>query len=234
MENKKTTIVLVIVIVLIIALIAVSYFYNDFNMKQKSVLTEELNKILESNLLEDDINFDIKAEKNYAKVEKAIKEYVSNIKNIYVEMEEMASGINPNSIFSAQNISEKNMDKIDEIIDDYKEKCQNLLAKYEELTDEQKISEKIENANITIRKDYYTELYNGIMQSEMMQKQFNKLEEETKNEKARIYDKLNKIEKMKTFLEEHKDSWAIENDRIHFTNINRMVEYYNLFNQVID
>ena len=61
-----------------------------------------------------------------------------------------------------------------------------------------------------------------------------KLEEELKNEKANLYDKLNKIGKMRDFLEEHKDSWTIKDDKIHFTNVNRMTEYYGIFNQVID
>ena len=46
MENKKTIIGIIILIVLISALIVVSYFYNDFNTKQKDLLTEEANKIL--------------------------------------------------------------------------------------------------------------------------------------------------------------------------------------------
>ncbi|MEI3401509.1 MAG: hypothetical protein V8R51_03925 [Clostridia bacterium] len=35
------------------------------------------------------IDFDIKTEKNYATVEKAIKEYILEIKNIYVEMKNL-------------------------------------------------------------------------------------------------------------------------------------------------
>ena len=116
MENKKTKVAIVIVILLIIALIAVSYFYNDFNNKQVILLTQEINEILDADLKEDSINFDIKTEKNYAEVEKTIKEYISRLKHIYVEMEEIVSGINPNIVFSTQNIPEKNLDEIDNII----------------------------------------------------------------------------------------------------------------------
>ena len=38
------------------------------------------------------------------------------------------------------------------------------------------------------------------MLSDIMKAQYNELDEEIKNEKARLYEKLNKIEKMKTFL----------------------------------
>ena len=234
MENKKTTIALVIVVLLIIALIAVSYFYNDFNTNQVATLTAEANKILESNIIEDNIDFKIKTEKNYAEVEAAIKEYISGLKNIYIEMQQMVSGINPNSIFTAQNMPDKNLAEINNIINEYKEKSQNLISEYEELVSEKMIKENINNFNINTRIDYYANLYNEIMLNETMQKQFLKLDEEIKNEKANLYDKLNKIGKMKSFLEEHKDSWIIKEDRINFTNVNRMTEYYSLFNQVID
>jgi len=234
MENKKTTIGLIIVIILVVALIVVSYFYHDFNTKQLSLLTKESNQILESDLLENSIDYEIKTEKNYAEVEDSIKEYISKLKNIYVEMEELASGINPNVIFSVQNVQDKNLEGIEEIIEDYKEKSQDLITEYEELTTEEKIMEKINNADISTRKEYYTNLYKEVMLSKTMQDKYIELDEEIKNEKGRLYEKLNKIEKMKTFLEEHDESWEIQGDRIQFKNINRMIEYYSLLNQVID
>ena len=234
MENKKTKIAIVIVTLLIIGLIAISYFYNDYNTNQVALLTQEANKILESKLVDYNIDFDIKTEKDYGEVEEAIKEYISSLKNIYVEMQEMVSGINPNSIFSAQNMPEKKLDEIDNIISDYKEKCQNLISEYEELITKEKIEENINNVNFSKREEYYTNLYNEVMLSETMQNKYIELEEEIKNEKAGLYDKLNKIGKMKDFLEEYEDSWEIQAGQVQFKNINKMIEYYNLFNQVID
>lgn len=234
MENKKTKIAIAILTILIVVLIGMAYFYSKFNSQQLSLLTEELNKILQIDLIEENIDFEIKTEKDYAQVEDAIKEYLSNLKNIYVEMQELVSGINPNSIFSSQNVQDKNWEEIDNIIDEYKEKSQNLITEYEELISEEKIKENIENIDVLPRKEYYINIYNEIMLSSVMQKQFQELEEEIKNEKARLYEKLNKLEKIKLFLEENENSWTIENDKIQFTNIIRMTEYYNLVNQVID
>lgn len=233
MENKKTKIAIIILSILIIFLIVIVYFFNSFNTKQTGLLTQELNKILESDLVEDNIDFDIKTEKNYAKVESSIKEYISKLKNIYIEMEQMTSGMNPNSIFSAQNLEDKNLDEIEEIINEYKQKSRSFIVEYENLVAEQMIKDNINNVDISIRKSYYTNLYNEIMLSDIMKEKYNKLEEEIKNEKGRLYEKLNKIEKMKTFLEEHEDSWEIKEDKIQFTNLNRMTEYYNLLNQII-
>ncbi|MBQ2836478.1 MAG: hypothetical protein IJE68_06575 [Clostridia bacterium] len=234
MENKKTKIAIVILIALIIALIGLSYFYSQFNTLQLSLLTEEVNKILQTNLIDDKIDLNVKTEKDYAEVEKAIKEYLSHLKNIHVEMKELVLGINPNSIFSTENVQDKKMDEIDNIIKEYKEKSQNLIKECEELVTEQEILKSTENIDVSVRNDYYINVYKEIMLSEVMQKQYQDLEEEVKNEKARLYEKLNKLEKIKVFLEENEDSWIIKNDKIQFTNLFRMTEYYNLVNQVID
>lgn len=234
MENKKTKIAIIIVILLIVVLIVVSYFYNDFNTKQVALLSKEANKILEADLTQNNIDFQIKAEKDYAKVEKSIKEHTSKIRNIYIEMEEMVSGINPNLIFSAQNMEDKNLEGIEKIIDEYKEKSQNLISEYEELITEEKITENINKEDIAIRKEYYINLYNEIMLSDVMKSQYNKLGEEIKNEKGKLYDKLNKIQKIKEFFENNESSWIIKDNKIQVTNLNKMTEYYNLVNQIID
>lgn len=233
MGNNKTKIAIVIVALLIITLIVVTYFYNDFNTKQVKLLSNEANKILESDILYDYNDFQVKTEKNYAKVEKAIKEYMLKFKNIYKEMEEITLGINPDIIFSTQNIEDKNLEEIENIINEYKSKSQNLIAEIEELISEEKITENIENANISIRKEYYTNLYNEIMFSEAMKRQYNQIEEQIKNEKGKLYDKLNKVQKMKEFLEKNENSWEIKDDKIQFTNLNKMTEYYDMLNQII-
>ena len=234
MENKKTIIAIIVVIILIVALVGIAYFYNSFATKQVKLLTEEANKILQSNIATENIDFDIKTEKNYAVVEKAIKEYVSKLKNIYVEMNEMNSEINPNVIFSAQNMQDKNLDEIDTIINDYKEKSKESITEYEELISEEKITENITTRNITRRKEYYINLYNTVMLGDVMKSQYNSLNEKIKDEKGELYDKLNKIDKIKKFLEDNNSSWTIKEDKIQFTNLNRMAEYYNLLNQLTD
>ena len=233
MENKKTIIAIIILTILIIGLAVVAYLYSNFNTNQIKLLTEESNKILQSDIIKDDIDFNIKTEKNYAIVEKSIKEYTSNLKNIYVEMNEMVKGINPNVIFSAKNVEDKNFQEIDNIISEYKEKSQNCISEYQSLTSEEQILENIKKKNISSREDYYVELYNAVMLGNSMKSKYISLEEKIKNEKGELYDKLNKIEKIKKYLEEHKESWTIKDNKIQFTNLNRMTEYYNLINQLI-
>lgn len=234
MENKKLIIAIVIVLILILGIVGITYLFSSFGKKQMKLLTEESNKILQSDISKDNIDLDIKTEKNYATVEKAIKEYILEIKNIYVEIEELNTGINPNSIFSIQNMQDKDLEEIDDIITEYKDKSQECISRLEELMTEEKILENIEKRNISSRKGYYTDLYNTIMLSDMMKEKYTLLNEKVKDEKSKLYEKINKIDKINEFLRKNSDSWTIKDDKIQFTNLNRMTEYYNLLNQLTD
>ena len=128
------------------------------------------------------------------------RSYISDLKNIYVEMEEMNTGINPNNIFSARNMQDKDLKEIDDIINEYKEKSQNCISELEEMITEEKISENISKKDISPRNEYYTDLYNTVMLSDVMKNQYRSLEEKVKDEKSKLYDKLNKIDKIKKFL----------------------------------
>lgn len=234
MENKRVVIAIIVIIILIVGIISGAYFFSGFSNKQTKLLTDETNKILQADITTENIDLDVKSSKNYAVVEKAIKEYVSELKNIYVEMDELNSGINPNNIFTADNIEDKDLNEIDDIINEYKEKSQDSVTKLESLLTEEKIAENINKRNISTRKDYYIELYNTIMTSDNMKKQYNTLEEKIKDEKSKLSEKLKQIDNISEFLKKNSDSWTIKDGKIQFTNLNRMTEYYGLLNKLTD
>lgn len=231
MENKKTIIGIIIVVILIIGLVVISIFYSNYNKKQLNIITEETNKILQSDLTVDEIDFDIKTEKGFSTVENAIKEYVSKVKNIYVEMDNTCKGINPDNIFSAENMPDKNFDEIETIINDYKEKGQNLLDEYDELIKEENIVKYIEEKNIKTKKKYFIDLYKSAMLSDSMKSEFEILRKEVSSRKDDLYSKLNYLEKVKEFLEDNEKSWSIKNDKIEL-NSSIVGEYYSLLNKV--
>lgn len=234
MENKKMTIAIIILIILIIAIVGFNFAFSEFNNKQTNILTEETNKILQSDITKENIDFNIKTERNYAVVEKAIKEYISELKNIYKEINEIDENINPNNIFSAQNMQDKELKAIDEIITDYNDKIQEITDELEDLLKEDKIKENITKREISQRKEYYINLYNTIMFSDVMKTQYRNLESEIKTEKSKLTDKVKQIEKTNEFLKKNSDSWTIKNDKIQFTNLIRMTEYYNLLNKLAE
>ena len=234
MENKRVIISIIVVLILIVGIVVGTYFLGWFNKEQTKLLTDETNKILQADITTENIDFNIKTTKNYATVEKAVKEYVSSLKNIYVEIDELNTGINPNNIFTAQNMEDKDLSEVDDIVKEYKEKSQDAIKELEELLTEEKIQENINKRDFSNRKDYYVELYNTIMSSNAMKKQYNSLEEKIKDEKSKLIDKVNQIDKISEFLKKNSDSWEIKDDKIQFTNLNRMTEYYSLLNKLID
>ena len=234
MENKRAIISIIVIIIIIIGIVGGSYLFGGFSKKQTKLLTDETNKILQADITTENIDLDIKTSKNYAVVEKAVKEYVSELKNIYVEIDELNKGINPNNIFTADNIEDKDLSEIDDIINEYKEKSQDAITKLESLLTEEKIAENINKRNISTRKDYYIELYNTIMTSDNMKKQYNTLEEKIKDEKSKLSEKLKQIDNISEFLKKNSDAWTIKDGKIQFTNLNRMTEYYGLLNKLTD
>ena len=131
-------------------------------------------------------------------------------------------------------MNEKDLSEVDNLIEEYKEKSKNCISELENMLTEEKIKENITKRNITKRKDYYIDLYNTIMLSDVMKEKYNTLEEKIKDEKGKLTEKINKIEKIKEFLEKNTESWTIKDDKIQFTNLNKMTEYYNLLNQLTD
>ena len=234
MENKKTIIGIIIVVILIIGLIVASYLYSDFNKKQLNLLTDETNTILKSDILTEGINLEIKSEKNYAIVEKAIKEYLLKLKNIYSNIDETYNQINPNDIFSAKNMEDKNFEEVDAILANYKEKGKNSISEYKELTKEENISKNIKDKNITSRTDYYIDLYNTVMLSDVMKEKYASIENEIERKKDELNNKIEKLGKIEDFLKENNKYWSIKDDKIQFNNVNKMTEYYNLLNKIED
>ena len=234
MENKKTIIGIIIVIVLIIALVIVSYLYSEFSNKQLNILKEETNTILQSNIVTDEINSEIKADKNFGIVEKAIKEYTSEIRNRYIEINKIDSELNPNEIFSAKKLQDSNMDDINKIIDKYKNQTQKISLECKEQIKEENIIKNIESQNIKQRKNYYEDLYKTIMLSETMKKQYETITSEIDKKEQQIYNKLEKLKNIEKYLKNNKEFWTINDNKVQFSNISKMTEYYNLVNELLD
>ena len=233
-ENKKIIIGIIIIVILIIGLLATSLFYNNFNKEQLNKLTQESNKILEMDLATDEIDNETKTKKDFAIVEQSMKEYLSKLQEIYVNMNKMSSVINPNEIFIAKKIEDKNFEDIDNLINEHKNNAEKLFDEYKELTEENNIKKFINEKDFSKNKEYYIELYNSVMLNEIMKESYNILEDKIEKRKDIFLEKLNKIKNIKTFLEENKKYWNIKEEKIQFTNVNVMTEYYELINELIE
>ncbi len=229
MKNKKSIIIMIIIIVLILALITAIFLYNKFQQDEVKKLTEEANKILQQDFINDEIDNEIKTKQNYAVVEKTIKEYIANLKNIYLEIEELNSKVSADEIFSAENLSD---DKLEMVVDEYKQKSKENFEEIKKLEKEENILEAINSTDISSKRSYYVELYKTIMLSDSMKSKYQKIEEKAEKSKDKLYDNLTIVLNAKKYLDNHAKNWEIKDEKIVFKNPNTMIEYYNIINQI--
>lgn len=232
MKNKKVIITMIIIIVLILALISGIFMYNNFQQQELRQLTEEANKLLQQDLINDEIDNEIKTKKNYAIVEKTIKEYLTNIKNTYLEIEQLNSTLDADEIFSASNVENKKFKNVDKLVEEDKQKGKENLEKCKNLITEENIIEAIDSQKFSSNKEYYIEVYKTIMLSDSMKKQYEKLEQKVEKSKDKLYNNLTIISNTKKYLENNSKYWSVKDEKLFFQDISIMTGYYNLRNEL--
>ena len=70
--------------------------------------------------------------------------------------------------------------------------------------------------------------------SDVMKEKYSSIENEIERKKDELNTKLDKLEKIKEYLEENEKYWTIKEDKIQFNNVNKMTEYYGLLNKIED
>lgn len=232
MKNKKVIIIMIIIIVLILAVISGIFMYNKFQQQELKQLTEEANKLLQQDLINDEIDNEIKTNKNYAIVEKTIKEYLTNIKNTYLEIEKLNSALDADKIFSASNVEDKKFKNIGKLVEEDKQKGKENLEKCKDMIKEENIIEAINSQEISLNKEYYIEIYKTIMLSDSMKNQYEKIEQKVEKSKDKLYDNLTIISNTQKYLESNSKYWSTKDGKLFFQNTSVMTGYYNLRNEL--
>ena len=232
MKNKKVIIIMIIIIVLILAVISGIFMYNKFQQQELKQLTEEANKLLQQDLINDEIDNEIKTNKNYAIVEKTIKEYLTNIKNTYLEIEKLNSALDADKIFSASNVEDKKFKNIGKLVEEDKQKGKENLEKCKDMIKEENIIEAINSQEFSLKKEYYIEIYKTIMLSDSMKNQYEKIEQKVEKSKDKLYDNLTIISNTQKYLESNSKYWSTKDGKLFFQDINIMTGYYNLRNEL--
>ena len=232
MKNKRVIIIMIIIIVLILAVISGIFMYNKFQQQELKQLTEEANKLLQQDIVNDEIDNEIKTSKNYAIVEKTIKEYLTSIKNTYLEIEQLNLALDADEIFSASNVEDKKFENIDKLVEDDKQKGKENLEKCKELIKEENIMSAINSQKFSSNKEYYIEVYKTIMLSDSMKNQYEKIEQKVEKIKDKLYSNLTIISNTKKYLENNSKYWSTKDGKLLFQNTSTMIEYYNLRNEL--
>lgn len=231
MKNKKVLIGIIIAVAIIVIVGIAVYTTMQNNKKQLEILNEEAKKLSEMDLLNDNIDMEIKTSGKYAIVEKTMKEYLNDTKQTMNELVELCNNSDLDNILSSDNISKDAPDfvgtkeKLSSFkiqINEYIEKCDNLLNK-----------ENIENAiNDKGVDDYYKQLYKTLMFDEETATDLEETRKELKESAEEVNEVIEGLEKVINFLVENKTEWKVSDGKIQFNNLTKLKEYYNILSEI--
>lgn len=230
---KKKYIFLSIGIVVGLVLSFGAYFLIS-NLNQEEKLNKEINDTLKlfdyENLQTDKIDKklnNIVTNEEYGVVEKAIKQYLSDIHNNIMEISEILNDEKITNILTIENYKNdgKEFLNTNQYINETVEKLNNLKLEYVELLSNNKVMSYINNKNLD---DYYIDYYKKQIKLFDINHTSNTIE----NSLDDMINLLKASKEILNFLTVHKDSWEIENNKLYFEQSILLDEYNMLLSSI--
>ena len=230
--KRKILIIIGVIVAIIIGIIG--YFVVvDLNQESKlqNELTELSNLVNEENIDIDKINKKlntITTTGDYAIVEKAYKNYLSDNFNNIIEMTNLLNDEIITASLTVDNYKEDGKDfkntkeYLKETIQDLEE-CKN---KYYEFLTEEKAMSYINNKNLD---SYYIDFYKNEIMGDIESERNDTTVEDSLND---VISLLQNSEKVINFLSDNKDSWNIEGENIVFNSDDLTSKYEELINNL--
>lgn len=232
-KSKKGLIVAIIAIVLVI-IVGVSIFVG-YHATQLATLTEEVNQINLTELLESDgtinkeatIDMEIKTSGSYAVVEETLKNYLNETLELGKQAEDIISEDELQNLVSFENIKNDAPDfvQIKAKIAEMKKSGEEYIDKFITLCNKDNMLSAIEGKGVS---EYYKELYKKLAIDENDEKELDEAIEELNKARNQITVGFEYIENMVNFLSEHKSDWTIQGNQIMFYKQSVLDEYQKI------
>ena len=231
---KKTVIWIFIAILLVIIVGIGILVVKDF--KQEDILRQEMlefeNLTRAENIDLDQIDQrirELKTTGDYGVLEKAMKEYLSDVVNVSVNISNILNDEKIVNALTPENYTEDGPDFVE--TKQFLEQSKNNLEQYKnevlELLTNEKAMSYIENKNLD---EYYIDLYKEIALSEDTALDENNKEiEESLNEATQVLDIETQVI---NFLSENKGKWEIQGENIVFSNESLSNQYNEYISQL--
>ena len=231
----KKKIIITIIIIALVLLGGLGYaVFQDLNQEKKlNVEIEELDGLLnfEENMDTSEIEkrLDRVVTKNdYAIVEIAYKQYVSDFNNNAIEITNILNDGRISNSLTAQNYKKDGPEftETKEYLSATKEKLETCKQKYYDLLTDEKIMSYIDGKDLD---DYYVDYYKQEVVGNLEEEKNDKTIETSLND---IIDLLNNSQKVIDFLAENKGKWKVEDEKITFIKDSLYEDYNNLITAV--
>ena len=228
MGTKRLIFAIIVVILLIAGLIG-GYYYIQNGSQQAEILQKEMTKVLETDIINDELDMSIKSNGNYGKVEETVKNYLNDSKKIFISMKDFCNEEQAEKILSAENINGDPVELlvVKQKVEEKKQEFNTLKTKAENMDSESSINGAIEGKDI---KENYINVYKNIMNNEAMQEMLTTIKEKAIDEQEEAEERLEGLEDTIDFLAKNSKYWEINDGKIQFTNTNKLAEYLEVLN----
>lgn len=221
--TKGTLVIIIIVCILVVGIVAAIGVYS-FDKQNKEKQEKILDDVATSMHTSTNFDKEIKTTGNFAKVEKALKEYYIEYINTSSDLVSIYSKNLLGNSLTASNISSDGPEftKSKENIKNIKDTENSTFTKYDELISDEYINSKADELNLS---EYYSNLFVSKLNDNLKVKE----DVATLKEIAAEYDKwLDKINNIFDFLNKNKQNWKISGNNVMFTNANLVSEYNSM------
>ena len=232
MKKKIKKILIAIGILLLLLAAAIGYaVYKD--LKQEEVLKQEVLKLSNKDLLNDNFGIEIKTTGDYAYVENAIKKFYKELSDNVRILKYTLEDDNLINILSVDNLEKDRPHFLSshQTITTVKTNTTKATNKIKQLCEEEYIKNLLDKDKVS---DYYIDFYKKIMYTEQDLKTLAETKEEMEEFSNNLNLFLDKIEEILNMLEKNNSSWKIEDNQIYFQTNEQVDEYNKLYKELKD
>lgn len=226
---KRNVIIGVIALILIIVALFGYLLYTD--LKQEDILREEISTLTDKDITKDRYDGTIKTRRDYAVVEKAIKNYLDEYAVTCQSVLKIMDDDTLINMLSAENYKNDGPDftKSKKYLSDTKTKLNKDLDRLTTMTSSKEIMKNIEDKNVD---KYYVDLYKELMLNGIAEKDFESAKSYLESASKRVNNLLDTEEQVIDLLIANKGKWSIQNDKIVFNAVDVLNQYNELIKKV--
>ena len=216
-----------IIIAVIVVVAIVNLLYNKY---QEEILNKELEEISRYDLETDNFNTKLKSSGDYAKVENAIKRYLSDYSNEVKKINELKNNQTLKGVLSAANYSSDGPEFVSttSFLLEFRENFNSEVDRLEEFRGQDVIDKYINDEDVS---KYYVSLYQKFINSSIISDEVNSSYNEIMNTKDNINIIIDSLEKVITFLKSN-NTWTVRNDGIIFSREEDLKTYNELIQNI--
>ncbi len=216
------------IILSIIIIVGAVFIVRELNAEK--ILKEEVNKITNLDFTTDEIDMHIKTTKDYAVVEKTIKNFWHEYHTLAREIIELTNNDKLKNILSIENyeLDGKEFKTSKEYIITTQSKISENIQKIINLTSKENILSLIEDKDLS---DYYIDLYKELMVDYDIEDDISETVKELEDLQSRVDEVFTYYNKVLDFLIKNQNNWTINNEKLEFTTEALANEYNNLIKE---